>query len=250
MSNFSEYKSVEEVVENSEIALKGEKQRFFQYELNQKQAKAKLIKGAKRVPFEIENKSCSTNLIFNIGSWNNSVLPSIQYWNQRKGEDTCKIGSSTIRVASVKSGTEAGGKHVGTQIVFFKVTCHFYNTTQLILVNGHGYLKLVQEFLQPFFKSKIEKNIEEINQFNEKALEALGGKMVKRGSVRYKGGSTFPCNKCEFAARTLASLAKHSRNEHALNSTRNSMSLSSPLPKHSTRNNSLMDPQPEEYPTG
>ena len=155
MSYSIEYNSVEEVVKNSEIALNGEKQRFFQYELNQKQAKAKLIKGAKRIPFEIENKSCSTNLIFNVGSWNYSVLPTIQYWKQRKGEDTCKIGSSIIRVASVKSGTEAGGKHVDTQIVFFinrdKVTCHFYNTTQLILVNGHGYLKFVQEFLEPFF---------------------------------------------------------------------------------------------------
>ena len=79
----------------------------------------------------------------------------------------------------MKTGLETGGKHVDTQIVFFinkdKVTCHFYNTTLLILVNGHGYLKLVEEFLQPYFQSKIRMNMEEINLFNEKALETLGG---------------------------------------------------------------------------
>ena len=245
MACYVEYNSVEDLVKDSEIVNKGEKPRNFQYELNQKQAKAKLIKGAKREAFDIEKKSSSINLIFNLGSWSSIVLPSIQYWNQIKGEGTCKIGSSSIRVVSVKSGTEAGGNHVDTQIVFFinrdKVTCHFYNTTQLILINGHGYSKFVEEFLKPYFLSKITKNMDEINDYNEKALESLSGKKVKRGSVKYKGGSTFPCNRCEFAARTLTSLAKHSRNEHALDSSYNSTFLSPPLPTHSTRNNSLIE---------
>ena len=58
---------------------------------------------------------------------------------------SCKIGEYTLRVACVKSGFEAGAKHVDTQIVFFinreKVTCYFYNTTLIILVNGHVHLK-------------------------------------------------------------------------------------------------------------
>ena len=134
MNNYIEYNNVEELVKNSEITKKDVKPRSFQYELNQKQAKAKLIKGAKRNAFDVENKSNSINLIFNLGSWSNVVLPSIIYWNQIKDEGACKIGSSIIRVASVRSGIEAGGNHVDTQIVFFsnrdKVTCHFYNTTQ------------------------------------------------------------------------------------------------------------------------
>ena len=166
-----EYDGVEDIVRDSEIEAFPEEIRSFKYELNHKQAKAKLLKGAKREPFDIEKKSCSLNLIFNVGSWNNSVLPSIRYWNQLQHDRICRIGSSTVRVASVKTGLETGGKHVDTQIVFFidrdKVTCHFYNTTLLILVNGHGYLRLVDEFLQPYFQSKIRRNIEEITQFNE-----------------------------------------------------------------------------------
>ena len=245
MAHFVEYTSVEELVNDSEIAQKSDKPRNFQYELNQKQAKAKLIKGAKRMAFEVESKRNSIHLIFNLGSWSTIVLPAIQYWKKIKDEGTCKIGSSIIRVASVKSGIEAGGNHVDTQIVFFinreKVTCHFYNTTQLILINGHGYSKFVDEFLKPYFLSKVTKNIDEINEYNENALESLSGKKVKRGSVRYKGGSTFACNRCEFAAKTLISLAKHSRNEHALNASANSSFLSPPLPANSTRNNSVVE---------
>ena len=252
MNNYIEYDNVEELVKNSEITKKDVKPRSFQYELNQKQAKAKLIKGAKRNAFDVENKSNSINLIFNLGSWSNVVLPSIIYWNQIKDEGACKIGSSIIRVASVRSGIEAGGNHVDTQIVFFsnrdKVTCHFYNTTQLILINGHGYSKFVEEFLKPYFLSKITKNIEDIEEYNEKALESLSGKKVKRASVRYKGGSTFPCNRCEFAAKTLTSLAKHSRNEHVLNSSDSSAFLSHPLPTQSTRNNSLILVESENPP--
>ena len=92
-----EYDGVEDLVRDSETEAFPGENRSFKYELNHKQAKAKLIKGAKRGPFEIEKKSCSLNLIFNVGSWNNSVLPSIRYWNQMQYDRTCKIGSSTVR---------------------------------------------------------------------------------------------------------------------------------------------------------
>ena len=151
-----------------------------------------------------------------------------------KGGKPCKIGEYTLRVACVKSGFEAGAKHVDTQIVFFinreKVTCHFYNITLIILVNGHVHLKL--ENLGPYFHSKIDLNLAEINHLNENTLEALGGKKVRHGSVRYKGGSTFLCNSCDFAAKTMVALAKHNRNEHALSFTTKFAVFSSPFPKH------------------
>ena len=176
-----EFNCVEDIVNDSEVAAAAippeEKSRTFEYNLSDKNAKAKLLKGAKRIPFELVRKSSSINIVFNIGSWNNVVLPSINYWNQIIGEKTCRIGSSTVRVASIKMGMETGGKHVDTLIVFFlnreKVTCHFYNTTQLILVNGRGYVQLVEEFLGPYFESKIEMNSEEISLFNEQALISL-----------------------------------------------------------------------------
>ena len=235
-----EFNGIDAVVKDSETQTNLVR-RQFDYKLNDKNAKSKLLKAAKRIPFEIVKNTGSMNLVFNVGSWNNIVLPSIRYWNQVKGEQTCKVGGSTVRIASVKTGMETGGKHVDTQIVFFidrdKVTCHFYNTTLLILVNGHGHKSLVEEFLVPYLEAKIKINEEEIKIFNEQALESLGGKMVKRNSVRYKGGSVFPCNRCVFATKTLDALGKHIRSEHGLNSTGDSQSIISP--RHSTCNNSV-----------
>ena len=169
-----------------------------------------------------------------------------------KENKTCRIGSTTIKIASVKTGTDAGGKHVDTQIVFFlnreKAVCHFYNTTQLILVNGHGFLRLVDEFLVPYFQHKIRIKLEDINKLNEEAFNALKSKKVKRASVRYKAGSTFPCGRCEHASNTLASLAKHSRNEHSLSLSSDSTGTMLALPFHSTRNNSINEEQGNEAP--
>ena len=155
----------------------------------------------------------------------------------------CKIGETTVRVAIVKEGIEANGKHVDTQIVFFvnrdKAVCHFYNTTQLILVNGHGYMSLVEEFLGKYFESKIANNIQEITKFNDLALEPLG--KVRRSSVKYKGGSTFACGRCDFAAKTVAALGKHKKSQHNLNITSSSCSSYLAIPKHSTRNNSFTE---------
>ena len=83
-------------------------------------------------------------------------------------------------------------------------------------MNGPSSSKLVEEFLVPYFESLVDKNTEEIFKYNDEALYTLelGSRRVKRGSVRYKGGSTFNCSRCEHVAGTLASLAKHSGNEH------------------------------------
>ena len=172
MAKAIEMESIEEIVKDSEINIyEDDEQRHFEYNLNEKSAKAKLVKGARRCPLEKFPKSGSLNLVFNPGSWSNVVLPSIRYWDQSKGDKTCKIGVSSIRVVSVKTGTDTGGKHIDTQIVFFinreKAVCHFYNTTQLIMVNGHGYMKLVDEFLWPYFESKIAIHLTDINTYNE-----------------------------------------------------------------------------------
>ena len=86
------------------------------------------------------------------------------------------------------------GNIIDSQIVFFidgyKVTCHFYNTTQKILVNGHGYKKIVDIFLKPFFMSKIDSSLKDIQSYNEILLEKLGHKTVKRSAVRSKVGSS------------------------------------------------------------
>ena len=110
--------------------------RFYDYELNEKTAKNKLIKAAKRPPLEIEENSTSSNMIFSAGAWHKAVLPAVKYWNDVKGEKSCQIGDYNVRVGGVKPGKENTGKHVNTKVVYYadrhKVVCHLYNTTQLI----------------------------------------------------------------------------------------------------------------------
>ena len=240
-------KSLQEFVEDSELLAKtNERKRSFEYNLSKKHAKSKLVKGGKRIPFDIVEHKTSSNLIFSVGAWDKIVLPAVKYWNAVKGDKTCTVGSMTVRIASVSVGMEAGKKHIDTLVVFYanmdKVVCHLYNTTQLILVNGHGYVNFINQFLKPFFESKVSMNLEEIEKYNSMVLEKLGCRRVKRSSVSYNKGSTFPCNTCDFATSTLMTLKKHMKHEHlaiSLNSTKSSSSLLSF--KHSTRNNSISE---------
>ena len=100
------------------------------------------------------------------------MQPSALYFDQVKGEKTCKIGNYTVKVGGVKLGKKIKGKHVNTQGVFFadrdKIICHMYNTTQFILVNGDGYKKCIDLFLKPFLTSKINKCLVEIENNNDK----------------------------------------------------------------------------------
>ena len=247
MNNSIEFKSIKDLINQSNT--ESETERGFEYNLNDKNTRLKLIKSSKRVHLEVEEKSCSVNLIFCLGAWMKVVLPCIQYMKEFKRDNTCKAGSSTVKITSFKTGTEASGLHVDTQISFLinnnKAVCHFYNTTQLVMVNGTGYRALVDEFLVPFFNSKIETCSEEIRDVNKTALDSLSankvngkkntGKGVKRGIIKYKGGSSFYCKKCDFVSNTITALAKHSRNEHTVHSV---SSLEVDLVEHSSKRSS------------
>ena len=109
-----EMKGIQELVEESELVKPTEMKRTFEYNLDDKAGKSKLLKGAKRVPFEIIDNSTSSTLVFSNGAWNHVVLPSMRYWNTIKGEKLCTVGPMVVKVASVNVGEEAGGKHIDT----------------------------------------------------------------------------------------------------------------------------------------
>ena len=156
VNNGFEVLSIEQLVKNSVV---DKNVNTFDYKLNDKTAKAKLLKAAKRSPIEIEENSTSSNLVFSAGAWIHAVVPSVTYWNEVKTSKTCKIGDLEVEIGGVKENKEAQGKHVNTQIVFFanrnKIVCHLYNTTQLILINGHGYQRFIDVFLKPFLTAKL-----------------------------------------------------------------------------------------------
>ena len=141
--------NLDEQVQRSDHFPLSENSRAFEYKLNEKSAKSKLIKGAKRIPLELEENSNSSNLVFSVGAWKNVVLPAISYWKD-VGMGSCKVGDKIVKVGGVKAGVDTSGNNVDNQMVFFldrnKIVCHLYHTTQLILVNGHGFKNLIDAF--------------------------------------------------------------------------------------------------------
>ena len=208
-----EFTSVNDLVADSN-SFKDNK-RSFNYNLKDKNVKNKLIKGAKREAFNIEEKSFSVNLIFSVGSWAKAVLPTIAYLNNMI-EKSCKAGNSIVKIQSVENGTEKSSKQVDTIINFTvneeKAVTHFYHTTQLIMINGPGYRSLAYEFLAPFFESKIGSCLVEIELFNRQTLDDLQfpksiqtRSTVMRSKISKVSG-IFSCNKCSFSTKSVTAL--------------------------------------------
>ena len=56
--------------------------RRFEYTLNDKATKAKVMKAAKRTPhIKQEENSTSSNLVFSAGAWQCVVFPTVEFWN-------------------------------------------------------------------------------------------------------------------------------------------------------------------------
>ena len=64
-----------------------EQARVFDYVINKKRAKAKLLKGAKRIKnLEVELKNGCVNLLFCDGAYFEIVLPLMRSWNKKVDE--------------------------------------------------------------------------------------------------------------------------------------------------------------------
>ena len=140
--------------------------RTFNYMLNDRNAKKKILQGAKRIPFEIDENQSSDTFIFSAGAWLKVVVPFVMKLQSEIGKSFTVKGDN-VRVASVNLGKDASDmKYVDAKVEFLvgkgKITCHFYNTTQRILINGHGYKNLSEFFLKPFFVSEIDNQKDDI----------------------------------------------------------------------------------------
>ena len=92
--NGREVNTIDNLVQDTEIVRRGEVARVFDYKLDDKAAKAKMLKGAKRIPFDVAVNSSSSNLEFSLGAWHNVVLPSVRYLTQSRGS-VYKVGKSS-----------------------------------------------------------------------------------------------------------------------------------------------------------
>ena len=106
-------------MKSSQHAIKAEINRKFEYKLNQKNARAKLIKGAAKNPLVKEMKSNCSILNLNDGSYFYVVLPLIENWTQKSNnEESIEYEGLNIQVTEVKPGKELSGMVVDVLVKF------------------------------------------------------------------------------------------------------------------------------------
>ena len=112
------------------------------------------------------------------------------------------------------------------------------------MVNAHGHVNFVEKFLAPYFKSKIELNVSQISEYNNKVMNTLvEEKRTQSNSIHAKNtGSnvSYSCKQCSFVSNTVTVLAKHSKTEHAIKDKTNSCETRALIHKPSTSNDILL----------
>ena len=195
--------------------------RVFDYAINNKRAKSKLLKGAKRGKhLVVESKTGCVNLIFSDGSYFQTVLPLLRLWHSQPNQKFL-INETEVEVVEIDSGKDINQKHVDTKLVILadcsRLVLHAYNSKQKLMVQGQNYEKFALGCLEPFFKEKIDDTIEEINKINENIKESLS--MDKDYKIEKS------CPQCELVSNSSADLKRHMKSCHT------KPSISSP-PRH------------------
>ena len=186
--------------------------RVFNYVVNNKRAKAKLLKGAKRGKhLVVESKNGCVNLIFSDGSYLETVLPLLKSWHQKVNEKIL-LNNTEIEVVEFDVGIEDSQKHIDTKLVIVSNNCrlvlHAYNSTQKIMIQGQNYENFAMNCLEPFFKDKIEETIEQITKLNDDIKDSLEMKHKKIEK-------TFNCPQCGFVCISNGELKVHMKSCHS-----------------------------------
>ena len=187
----------EVLITNSNHEIEDYGGRVFDYALNHKKAKNKLLKGAKRTSsLEVERKPGCVTLRFCDGSYSEIIMPLIRAWQQKRGS-TFKINEMELEIIEVVKGMENSEKHVDTKLILManndRIVIHAYNGTQNVMVQGQNYEKFALECLEPFFIQQIQVSKEEIFKFNNDVKNSLGPKRAI-----YK--NPFDCPQCKVKA--------------------------------------------------
>ena len=234
---------LENHIKGSQHSIKRGINRKFGYDLNKKETKRKLLKGASKNPFLKEAKSTCEILHFNDGSYFVCVLPLIEKWKvaQEAGEPV-KFKDLVIHVTELRCGKEQGGMVVDVLIKFEvngnNIVTHCYNTKQKLLINGSGYRDFVRHYLEPYFKETIEGNLLKIQNYNRAVTETFG--KMKRKDVKFRPGSKLACKKCDFAADDTSNMSTHNRITHPGKKNISYVSIEKNEVVTSTRDNSVV----------
>lgn len=205
--------------------------KLFDYKLNAVATKAKLVKGAKRVPFEVNDKKTCSVLNFSDGAYNRLILSLIGEWeNCQKTGKPFRFENMDIKILTFEKRFDKVGNHVDTKVVFSdekhkigastKITAHFYNSTQRLKIEGKGFTEVVENVLKPYFFGKVDLLKSEILEYDKGVLQSLTGPV-----------SNLTCNKCDFSFKTKLQLKKHKQQNHTKNT--NPLKVNNPKTKKS-----------------
>ena len=152
--------------------------RAFSYNLNEKRAKGKLLKGAMRLDhLNVEVKSGCVNLRFSDGSYFEVVLPVLREWHGNVGK-SLKLNDIDIKIDEADPGIDKSDRHIDTKLEVFanneRLVLHAYNGTQNLMVQGKNYESFALNYLEPYFTQKIGVSLENIEKFNRNVKEMLG----------------------------------------------------------------------------
>ena len=178
--------------------------RVFDYALNNKRVKSKLLKGAKRGKhLVVESKIGCVNLIFSDGSYHQTLLPLLRSWQQN---EKFFINGTEVEIVEIDYGKDNNEKHVDTKLVILadssRLVLHAYNSRQKLMVQGQNYETFALNCLEPFFKEKIDETIEQINKINGDIKESFRRK------------KDFKCPQCELVGNSNADLKVHIKTCH------------------------------------
>ena len=112
--------------------------RTFNYTLNDKKSKNKLLKGAKRAKnLDVEVKSTCVNMRFNDGSYFEVIIPLMNAWKHSVDQEVL-INGTAVHILEIDAGIENTDKHIDTKMTIVtennRLVLHAYNSTQNLMV--------------------------------------------------------------------------------------------------------------------
>ena len=186
--------------------------RMFNYVLNNKRTRAKLLKGANRGKHLVcESKNGCVNLIFSDGSYFKTVLPLLKSWHKKLNEKIF-INETEVQIVEIDAGIDDSQNHIDTKLVIIanksRLVLHAYNSKQKLMVQGQDYENFALNCLEPFFKDKIEETLEQITKINDDIKMSLDAKK------EVKIEKSYSCPQCELISKSNADLKLHIKSCH------------------------------------
>ena len=97
------------------------------------------------------------------------------------------VGKESVERISIESRQELSGKFVDSKLTFrlnkHKIVIHVYNTKQKVTIQGKKHKWFIDNYLESFFKHRISKFQEEIDNINKSIIDNISKANLKKPEV-------------------------------------------------------------------